>query len=313
MADTKTSGLAAATTVASDDLAMVIDRSDVTMAATGTNKKIALSDLFGRLPVNVGLAVGKEETFYNVDVDASNYERAYGRWVGNVFEIGTEKAGTGTQRKVRLKSSAGEGHALLLEGSILWGEYAGSIGGRSGIELGSSRIHAPNSGVRGGNGAGIGFVPLNPTLPYEVPIYAQSHTKLTHGFGSSAKDAIAGYFGDGNNCDFFGGNGSSVDTGGLGGDARLLGGKGMGTGNNNGGNVVLEPGLPSGTGKRGEIKATDPIGFKVYTVAALPAGLTIGSRAMVSDALTPTFGAVVVGGGAVLCPVYYDGAAWRVG
>jgi hypothetical protein len=33
----------------------------------------------------------------------------------------------------------------------------------------------------------------------------------------------------------------------------------------------------------------------------------------VSDALAPTFGATVVGGGAVAVPVYSDGTNWKVG
>ena len=50
----------------------------------------------------------------------------------------------------------------------------------------------------------------------------------------------------------------------------------------------------------------------VYTVATLPAGV-ISARAYVSNALAPTFGAAVVGGGAVGVPVYYDGVSWKVG
>jgi hypothetical protein len=50
----------------------------------------------------------------------------------------------------------------------------------------------------------------------------------------------------------------------------------------------------------------------VYTVATLPTGAT-GARAMVSDALGPAFGANVVGGGAVTVPVFWGGAAWKVG
>lgn len=49
-----------------------------------------------------------------------------------------------------------------------------------------------------------------------------------------------------------------------------------------------------------------------YTVAALPAG-GAGMRAHVTDALAPTFGAAVVGGGAVVIPVFYNGAAWIAG
>lgn len=49
-----------------------------------------------------------------------------------------------------------------------------------------------------------------------------------------------------------------------------------------------------------------------YTVAALPAG-TVGMRAHVTDALAPTFGAAVVGGGAVVIPVFHNGTTWIAG
>ena len=52
-----------------------------------------------------------------------------------------------------------------------------------------------------------------------------------------------------------------------------------------------------------------------YLVADLPSAAASGSgaRAFVSDATGPTFGNVVVGGGAVKIPVYSDGTNWRVG
>jgi hypothetical protein len=52
-----------------------------------------------------------------------------------------------------------------------------------------------------------------------------------------------------------------------------------------------------------------------YTVATLPSAATSGkgARAFVTDALTPTFGATVVTGGAVAVPVYSDGTNWKVG
>ena len=50
-----------------------------------------------------------------------------------------------------------------------------------------------------------------------------------------------------------------------------------------------------------------------YTVATLPAAGTQGRRAWVTDALAPTFGAAVVGGGAVVIPVFDDGTTWIVG
>lgn len=49
--------------------------------------------------------------------------------------------------------------------------------------------------------------------------------------------------------------------------------------------------------------------LKAYTVATLPAGVQ-GARAYVTDATAPTFLGALVGGGAVVTPVFYNGAAW---
>jgi hypothetical protein len=59
MADTKISGLTALTgaNTASGDLLTIVDISDTTMAATGTNKKITLTELQGA-PVSAGTANG---------------------------------------------------------------------------------------------------------------------------------------------------------------------------------------------------------------------------------------------------------------
>ena len=53
----------------------------------------------------------------------------------------------------------------------------------------------------------------------------------------------------------------------------------------------------------------------VLTVAALPSAAIsgVGALGFVTDALTPTFGASVAGGGAVPSPVYSDGTTWKVG
>jgi len=52
-----------------------------------------------------------------------------------------------------------------------------------------------------------------------------------------------------------------------------------------------------------------------YTVATLPSAATsgVGARSFVTDALTPTFGSAVVGGGAVATPIYSNGTNWIVG
>lgn len=52
-----------------------------------------------------------------------------------------------------------------------------------------------------------------------------------------------------------------------------------------------------------------PLRLKGYTVAALPAG-TQGDKAFVTDALDPTYLVPVVGGGAVVTEVFYDGTNW---
>lgn len=62
-----------------------------------------------------------------------------------------------------------------------------------------------------------------------------------------------------------------------------------------------------------ETQSFVPHRLPTYTVATLPAGAVAGWKAFVSDSLAPAFGAVVAGGGAVFIPVYFDGAAWRVG
>ena len=60
----------------------------------------------------------------------------------------------------------------------------------------------------------------------------------------------------------------------------------------------------------GQLRADAP-----YAVADLPDAVTsgAGSRAFVTDASAPTFGATVAGGGAVAVPVYSDGTDWKVG
>jgi len=51
------------------------------------------------------------------------------------------------------------------------------------------------------------------------------------------------------------------------------------------------------------------IRLKNYTVSTLPAG-TQGDTAYVTDALTPTYLTPVVGGGAIVTPVFFNGTTW---
>jgi hypothetical protein len=56
-----------------------------------------------------------------------------------------------------------------------------------------------------------------------------------------------------------------------------------------------------------------PVIMKSYTVGTLPTPTIEGMRAYVTDALAPAFLTTVVGGGAVKCPVFYNGANWVAG
>lgn len=47
-----------------------------------------------------------------------------------------------------------------------------------------------------------------------------------------------------------------------------------------------------------------------YTVATLPASPSDGDRAYVTDATAPTYLGTLTGGGAVVCPVFYNGTDW---
>ena len=49
--------------------------------------------------------------------------------------------------------------------------------------------------------------------------------------------------------------------------------------------------------------------LKAYTVATLPTGVA-GAVAYVTDALAPTYLAIIVGGGAIVTPVFYNGTNW---
>lgn len=55
---------------------------------------------------------------------------------------------------------------------------------------------------------------------------------------------------------------------------------------------------------------TNSIVTKLYTVSTLPTVVPTGALATVSDALSPTYMSTVVGGGNVVCPVFYNGNVW---
>lgn len=76
-----------------------------------------------------------------------------------------------------------------------------------------------------------------------------------------------------------------------------------------GGVVNWNNGNATITHTAGRLALNVPLVMASYTVATLPAGVQ-GMRAFVTDAAAPAFLAAVAGGGAVVTPVFYNGAAW---
>ena len=92
----------------------------------------------------------------------------------------------------------------------------------------------------------------------------------------------------------------------------------QGTGTGIGGDIIFQVAPAGTTGTAVNALAT---AMRIYndktvfagagfTVATLPTAGTVGRRAYVTDATAPTFGGVLVGGGAVVIPVFDNGTAW---
>jgi len=58
------------------------------------------------------------------------------------------------------------------------------------------------------------------------------------------------------------------------------------------------------------LSVTGTVRTQGYTVSTLPAAGVAGRRAYVTDATLPTYLGALVGGGAVVCPVFDNGTAW---
>ena len=74
---------------------------------------------------------------YNTTAVATNYERGFVRWVSNIFQIGTEKLGSGTRRALE----------LVTDGTARWRVGDGSITAvPTMLALGNSAIFGANEG-----------------------------------------------------------------------------------------------------------------------------------------------------------------------
>jgi hypothetical protein len=162
---------------------------------------------------------------YNTYSDDSNYGRGFLRWNSNVFEIGMEKAGTGTGSAVKLFSTS----------SQQWVSTETTL--RSCLVLGStspSLICGAGARVNFGSGSSASISTQNsPNGAVEFGPEARTSTTRTHIMRPSAKDAYGGYTGDGHSMSIMAGKGAA--------------------GNNNGGALYLDGGEATGSGTAGDV------------------------------------------------------------
>lgn len=88
------------------------------------------------------------------------------------------------------------------------------------------------------------------------------------------------------------------------------GGTGVTTSTGTGSTVLSASPTFTGTITAPTIVSTAAVRLKGYTVATLPGSPTQGDTAFVTDALTPAFLVTIVGGGASVAPVFYNGTNW---
>jgi hypothetical protein len=87
---------------------------------------------------------------YNTYTDASNYERGFASWSTNLFQIGTEKAGTGVARNVQFLRD-GTTH-ITLSGSVTIGNVNLLFSTDNSYDIGASGANRPRNAYFGGTG-----------------------------------------------------------------------------------------------------------------------------------------------------------------
>jgi len=126
----------------------------VTDTASAAGSKL-LSLLLGGDPI---FDVTKERAalLYNSYTDASNYERGFMRWDSNVLEVGTEAAGTGTLRDIRISGddlyfAARDNFSFMyFQGSSIWmrlDDFAMALGNQHILWSGASATGSGDVGL----------------------------------------------------------------------------------------------------------------------------------------------------------------------
>jgi len=210
-----------------NDTGLVINQTDT--ASPGTS---LLLDLQVGGTKSFSFTTAKQAYLWNLFTDESNYERGFMRWSSNVLEIGTEAAGTGTVRPVK----------VLSNGTL-------SIGGAANIDIVNVGANNANGGIRLTNEGGEGWFVSFAAGPL------QGLTPLSSLDNNISGRAIWGQSGD--DLNIYGGFGyGNTDSPHSGGRLYLRGGGGSSAASTaaaNGGDVVIRGGTATGTGNNGHI------------------------------------------------------------
>jgi hypothetical protein len=195
-------------------------------------------------------------------------------------------------------------------------QYNGLYFKSTGVSILSSNIRGIDIDSSGGSGS---FQPRIASFAggaIEICSFTMPSAGTIQGYspygGSVAGGAIS----------FLGGN--AFGTNSAGGTVTISGG--TGTGNVAGGSIVFKTARAGSTGTTagtlanaltigtGAVTVDMPLRLTGYTVATLPStaanGMVTGAMAYVTDATAPTYLGALTGGGAVTCPVFYNGSAW---
>lgn len=260
--------------VAAGDTFPVLDISDTTMAATGTNKQISLNELREAI-TNLPNTTFADQT--------GVIEKNGSRFIHN-FNYGNN----GTVTTEGDNTLVGENAGNLTMGSTATATYEGSRNTYIGHSVGMSTTTGFNNTY---NGRYAGY---NTTTAFNGAFFGREAGYHVTTGGNNA------FFGDSTGQGITTGTGNSILGAGI---------TGLAAGLTN--NIILASG---GTARAtfdgthwsftGTIKTTG------YTVGTLPAAGTAGRRAYVTDATAPTYLGALTGGGAVVCPVFDNGAAW---
>lgn len=200
--------------------------------------------------------------FYNTFTDASNYERGILDWESNVLRIGSEEAGTGSERTISIYQNGLERFNFFSSGSGLSdfldtarGVFRFRVDG-AGTAKSVLDVDASLGQIHFGDNASFtdfhfGQRSVGCTIAHASLVGDTATQTLTIEAQSAVASASTNL--DGGIIVIQGGGGASSSSGDAdGGEARVIGGDGYGTGD--GADVALTPGTANGSGADGRVK-----------------------------------------------------------